>query len=481
LPGTFFGLEIGRRGLQAHQKALDVTGHNLANASTEGYTRQEAVYAVTDPYTAPDLNSPATPGQFGSGVKTSMIRRIRNEYMDPYFRKSSTDRYYWEDQVNVFKRVESTFAEPASAGIANQLTDFFKSWQNLNNSPQDFGVKSSVKEIGIQLASLMTSTYSQLGLIQESIVKPGTPPEVEGGQIKEQVARVNELLGKIQEVTDSIIKVYKVNQQPNDLLDQRDLLLDELSRYGPLTVTHRTLNGKPTGEITMSFFGVGITTVPPSTVRFSLRINDQSGPTYGNLELHENTLGKVADLTAEHNNTAKGGSLLGLERARQSVIGFKAVLNDMSVSLRDKIREKNQTIPPAAVPDFFLGSLAAGDLRVNPAVVSSPGNAIDGTKANLIADIRLENMDGTRRYTIEQSFSTLATDVGSRTRGTEDMAVSHQSIQEQMNELRESVSGVSVDEELTRIIQFQYGFQASARVVAMVDELLDVIINRLKT
>lgn len=480
MPGTFFGLELGRRGVMTHKRALDVTGHNLANASTEGYSRQEAVFTVTDPYSRPDFDSAANPGQLGSGVKTGMIRRIRNEYMDPYFRRSNTDRYYWEDQVNVFKRVESSFAEPASAGIASQLTEFFKSWQNLNNSPQDPGVKSSVKEIGIQLAALMNSTYSQLNIVQESIIKPGTLPAVAGGQITEQVNRVNELLGKIQDVTDSIMKVYRINQQPNDLMDQRDLLLDELSRYGPLTVNHKTVDGKPTGEITMSFFGANINTVPAARVTFSLRINDQPGPDYGNLELHETNLGRVIDLTAEKDNTTKGGSILGLERSRQSITSFKQVLNDISVNIRDKIRAKNALVPPASILDFFLGSLETGDFRVNPAVVSDPGNAIVGTKANLIADIRAEDMDSARSYTLEECFSILATEVGSRAKGTDDMAASHQSIQEQMNELRESVAGVSVDEEMTRMVQFQYGFQASARVVSMVDELLDVIINRMK-
>ncbi len=479
MPGTFFGLEIGRRGVQAHRRSLDVTGHNLANASTQGYSRQEAVPSVTDPFTRPDLNSTVSPGQFGSGVKTDMIRRIRDEYLDPQVRSANKDRYYWEDQIFVMNRVEACFAEPASSGIADQMVEFFKSWQNLNNNPMDPGVKASVVETGAQLSSLMNYTYKQLTYIQESIVRPGAPPAVESGQLKDQVARINDLLVQIQNLTADIMKVYRVRQQPNDLLDKRDMLLDELSRYGPLAVSHRSEAGRPTGEIAMNFFGMVIATAPPVTVSLSLSINQQAGPEFGHLELHEATLGRVVNLTAEGGNTARGGSLLGLEKVRRDIIAFKDNLNAIAVNIRDKIRDKNFTPPPAATPDFFLGSLDSGDFRVNGAIVGDI-SVLDGTKAGLVSGIRKEKMGAGREYTLEDCYGLLVTDVGNKARGADGMAANQQAIQEQMYNLREAVSGVSVDEELARMVQFQYGFQASSRVVALMDELLNEIVNRLK-
>jgi len=490
VPGTFFGLEIGRRGLQTHQRALDVTGHNLANASTEGYTRQEAVITQTDPYTQPEWDSSVTPGQLGTGMKTLLVRRVRDEYMDPQVRNSNTGRYYWEDQISIFKRVEACFAEPAAEGIEEQMTEFFKGWQNLNNNPQDPGVKAVVMEMGVQLGSLMTYTHDQLTYIQESIMQPGTLPNVDRGQIKDQVDRVNDLLVQIQNYTEDMVKIYRIGQRPNDLEDKRDLLLDELSKYGPLTVQHHNdAGGKPTGEVTMSFFGVTITTIPRDDKNFSLSIDSITG----NLELHEAGLGEVADLTAMRNDYNTGGSLLGLEKARQEIIYFKNVMNDMSVTLKSKIQSAISTPPASTMPSFFVGSLNGGNFQVNPAVVSDP-NVIDGTKAGLIADIRQGDMTITlaedpaayaelyypvRDYTLEECYQMLVTDVGTKAQGTDGMAISQQAIQEQMFSLRESVSGVSVDEELTKMVQFQYGYQGSARVVSMVDGLLDYLINRM--
>lgn len=481
MPGTFFGLEIGRRGLQVHQTALDVTSHNLTNASTEGYSRQEAVITVTDPYTAPDLNSPVTTGQLGTGIMTSMILRIRDEYLDPMVRSTNTDRYYWEDQIDVLNRVEVSFAEPNSNGIANQLTEFFKNWQNLNNNPQDAGVKASVAETGVQLASLITYTYNQLDGVQESVMKPvtSTPPAVDSGILQDKVNRVNDLLVQIANVTDDIVKIYRVGQKPNDLLDQRDKMLDELARYGPLQVVNGTTDGKPNGEISMTFFNKEISTDPPA--HFSLGINDNGSadPDSWHVVLNEDNLGQILDLTAEKDNYAIGGSLLGLESARQDIIRFKNYLNNIAVNLSGKIHEKNSAPPAAALLDFFLGTLKDGNFRVNDAILNNP-SVIDGTKAGAISNISTEYMGAGQNYTLEQYYAMLVTDVGNKVSGTNGMASNQQAIQEQMNNLRDSVSGVSVDEELTKMVQFQYGYQASSRVVNMMDEILNEVINKLK-
>jgi flagellar hook-associated protein 1 FlgK len=223
----------------------------------------------------------------------------------------------------------------------------------------------------------------------------------------------------------------------------------------------------------MNFLGVDITTVPRDDKTFSLQINSGSG----NLELHEASLGMVVDLTAEKDNIQLGGSLLGLENARQSIINFKNTLNDIAVGLRDKIIEKNNTPPAAIISDFFTGSLATGDFQVNGNIVND-SNLIDGTKAGAIAGISSEEMSG-RTYTLSECFGMMTTGIGEKAAGADGMAATQKAIQEQMYSLRESVAGVSVDEEMSKMIQFQYGYQGSARVVSMMDQLLDYLINRM--
>jgi|GEM_PF-895407 len=565
MPGTFLGLETARRGIRAHQHSLDITGHNLANASTPGYSRQEGVLKATDPYSNITLDSTVTPGQFGTGVEIDNIRRIRDEYLDYQVRRSITDTAFWGDQISVMQRAEASFAEPATDGIGQRIVDFFKTWMDLNNSPQDPGVKAAVVQLGDELASLMSYTYNQLTDIEKSVERPqidvyanriygdggptklnlggnytGTtnstyiirvdtvdaggavtgasvsidgaafvPATVAGGIIdagsgitidastgmngtenheyqfnvyanhtegkfSNQLDRVNDILTQIRDLTKSIKQVYSVGQQPNDLLDKRDVLLEELSRYGPVEVTFETVNGKPTGEIvTLKMFGYNVK-------QDGVEIKKSTDGGQMILEISGGTdEGAQINLTeAIRNNSNQGGSLLGLESARLSVIEYKAMLNDMAITLRDRIEARNSEPPAADHPEFFTGDLATGNFKVDNGLKSNPA-LLDGTKAQDIANLREENIAADKPFTFEEYYSILLTQVGGKAQSTGDMAANQAAIKSQITGLRDSVSGVSIDEELTKLIQFQYGFQASARVVSAVDEMLDVIINRL--
>ncbi len=469
MPGTWFGIEIARRGMKVHQHGMDITGHNLANASTAGYSRQEAVMNPTDPYTNPTMDSSVTPGQLGTGVGVDNIRRIKDEYLDHQVRRATTGTAYWEDQISVLQRAEASFAEPGSAGIGDRIVDFFKAWMDLNNTPQDPGVKASVVQIGDGLATLMSYTYDQLTDVQDSVaVINDTTQEVVSGKLKQQTERANELLVQIYNLTESIKKVYTAGQQPNDLLDKRDQLLEELSCYGPLTVTFETENGKPTGGLEeFKLFGMDVK--ESGTVLSLVADGGEISIQVGQGEFN---------LTDNCNDSNQGGSLLGLERARQSLINFKDRLNDLAVFLQDKISEVNNEPPAASYSNFFTGDLTKGDFKVDAVLISNPG-LVDGTKARDIANLRGVDIDSDKPYTLEEYYSLLLTEVGGSAKSTDDMAANQSAIAKQITALRESVSGVSVDEELTRMLQFQYGFQASARMINTLDDMLDVIINRL--
>lgn len=464
MPGTWFGLETARRGMKLNQYALDITGHNLANASTTGYSRQEAVITATDPYTLPDMNTnPVTPGQIGTGVEVSSIRRVKDQYLDNNVRRSTTDSAYWNDQISVLQRTEASFAEPASEGINDRITSFFTSWMDLNNTPQDPGVKAAVAQAGDSLASMMTYTYNQLSDVQNSVAMIDSTPAVTGGMISDQVNEANDLLVQIRNLTDSIKRVYDVGQQPNDLLDKRDQALEELSKFGPVGVSFETVGGKPTGELaSLTFFGVDVRTADPATLGLTTDGDTITLTAYGS---------DVINLTDNNLDTSKGGSLLGLERARQNVIDYKEKLNDIALNMQSMI---------AGVGiDFFAGDLVTGDFAVNTGIMEDP-STIDGTLAGSVADLRDSQIDPIDKpYTFEQYYSLLVTQVGGNAANASDMADNQTAIKQQITGLRDSVSGVSTDEELTKMMQFQFGFQASARVINVLDEMLDLLINGL--
>ncbi|MGB9825141.1 MAG: flagellar hook-associated protein FlgK, partial [Desulfofundulus sp.] len=516
MPGTFFGLEIARRGLQTQRIAMDVTGHNVANANTPGYTRQEAVIAATDPYANPTLGGRLLPGQLGTGVEATMVRRIKNEYLDVQARDSISSREYWQVQEEVFGRIEAVFPEPGASGIADILTKFFNTWHDLNNTPQDPGVKAAVAETGDELATMMREAYQQLDDISKSILEVDPSGNVTGGQLKDQVDAVNEILRQIRELTGSIKRVYAQGNQPNDLLDKRDLLLDRLAEYGPVSVTLLTDGGRPTGEIALTFFGVDV-----GSADVAVELKPVIGQSSGKVEEVKLQIGSdQVSLTNYQKNLPKAGSLVGLEETRANVDGYtytdqngtkttvkgyKDKLENLAGALKDTIDQAlnygHDTDPGTPNPDkidFFTGSLAGRDFTVNPEIMKDP-TLIDGTNALYVARLATVGMDGTQGFvlgkdasgnqvtvdlanlggaTFNEYFNALLADIGARSGSASDMAKSQSAVTEQVESLRQSVSGVNLDEELSRLIQYQYGYQASARVLTTIDEMLDYLINR---
>lgn len=513
MPGTFFGLEIARRGLQTHRTAMDTTGHNVANANTPGYTRQEAVITATDPYCNPTLSSRLIPGQLGTGVAATMIRRIKNEYLDVQARDSTSAREYWQIQEELFARIEAVFAEPGATGIGDTLTKFFRYWHDLNNTPQDPGVKAAVAEAGDELATMMREAYKQLGDISESILKTAKSDDdsiqVTGGQLQDQVATVNEILRQVRDLTESIKRIYAQGNQPNDLLDRRDLLLDRLAEYGPVSVTHLTDGGKPTGEISLTFFGQDVRS-ENAKVELTVTSDSNDPKKVREIKLAFSDSGNEVSLTGYPQDQPRSGSLLGLAETYQKIegniaasneiLGYRDMLNELSIAL-------GTVINSVLTPNFFavdtsqplkpLITLADGGFGVNQDIMQNPSQ-IDGTKALYIARLASIGMDGKQAIlgqdaagnnvtittynlngaTFNEYFNGILADIGARSGSAADLAANQDAVAEQIESLRQSVSGVNLDEELSRLLQFQYGYQASARVMATIDEMLDYLINR---
>lgn len=471
MPSTFLGLETARRGLQASQVSLETTGHNIANVNTPGYSRQQAVHVASTPYANPTLASKLSPGQLGTGVEVNEIRRVRNEYLDTQARDSTSSLGYWQIQEDIFARVEAVFPEPGSAGIGDTMTSFFEAWQDLNNYPQDPGVKAAVAEIGDQLANMMRETYQQLTNVSKSAID----------QLDSQVDTVNDILVQIRDVTEAITKVYEQGNQPNDLLDKRDYLIDQLAGFGQVSVDNLTQNGKPTGEIKLSFMGVGIDVNSVTEDYFTL---NQSGTSVAITYVDD------AGNSNEVNLDTDKGSLAGIKNVLNEIDNYQEQMVKLADSLSAAVNEAlNEGRDVTDYIDFFQGSLDSTDpndqFRVNPDIMANPAGSdangnllIDGTKAIDVARLYSTGIDDLDGSTFNEFYNALLSDIGADYSKAMDMTENQSAINEQIDSLRQSVAGVNMDEELSLMLQYQYGYQASSRVMTTLDEILDHLINR---
>lgn len=454
MTSTFFGLEIARRGLMAQRLAMDTVAHNLANANTEGYTRQEAVHVAENPYTIPVRDQKVIPGQIGTGVTVSEIRRIRDNILDAHVRRALGDAGYWEERSDALARVEALFPEPGEYGIQQAIAKFFNYWQDLNASPQDLGLKAAVREAGEELASMIRVTYRQLEENYNGLKDT----------LQDKVAEINNLAEEIRGINEAIARLGSADYKANDLMDRRDLLLDKLAAIGEVEAT-----ALPDGQLEVKLYGsvlVSGTTV--SIASGSFDGNDHFILTIGG--------DPPIDITQKAETNAPG-ALSGLESARQKVKGYMGDLDTLANALRDRVNVAH------GAPFFDPNATGATNFALDPSILADASN-IDGTKALAVAELRDDptvdvNGDGQPDVTFEVFYTQLVTRIGTDVSGAAERVKGARAVREQLENLRQSVTGVSIDEELTKLTQFQYAYQASARVVTVLDDLLDTIINRM--
>lgn len=230
MSSLFFTLNIARRGLAAQQAGMNTASHNIANANTPGYSRQRAVMQTTAPWPVPSVNMPAGAGQIGTGVEISLIERVRDTFLDRQIRNELQALGLWEQRRDVLEQVEVVFMEPGEAGLSTLLGQFWDSWQELSKYPESMPVRTTVIETAQALAEALNHTYTQLETIRNSLNDPNN------GLIKLKVDEVNTLARQIADLNKQIVTIKAAGMSPNDLLDRRDLLLDELSKIVEITV-----------------------------------------------------------------------------------------------------------------------------------------------------------------------------------------------------------------------------------------------------
>src|SRR5690554_6948290 len=201
---TFGGLEVGLRALRAQQLALEITGHNIANADTPGYSRQVANLTSTRPYTVPSLQKPATAGQIGTGVVVAEILRMRDEFIDFQIRKESSNQGKWKARQSNLEQLEVILNEPSDEGIAAYLNQFWSALQELgSNRPDDVAIRSVLRETGIVFTDMIRHTYNQLQTLQRDLDQQAQIMGTRINSLALQIAALNDEIGKVTGIGDN--------------------------------------------------------------------------------------------------------------------------------------------------------------------------------------------------------------------------------------------------------------------------------------
>jgi len=229
MTSTFMGLEIGRKGLHSHQQALAVTGHNMDNINTEGYSRQRVEIVPFEPIYLPGLNRAQTPGQIGQGAVVERIERIRDQLLDRRIVAQSSGEGYWTVRDRYISEMEQFYLETGSNSVRSKMDKFWDGWQGLSQHAADNEFRTAVLQRGKTLIDGIHNHYHSLKGLQNQA----------NDDIQMTVSRVNDLSRQIAALNGDIQRIKAMGDNPNDLMDRRDLLVDKLASIIDVTVTQK--------------------------------------------------------------------------------------------------------------------------------------------------------------------------------------------------------------------------------------------------
>ena len=543
----FLGLSIAMSGLFANQRSLGVVSHNIANANTEGYSRQVMNTQAYKPQTLP-----GGMGTIGVGVDVTAVKQIRDEYLDFKYRNETSSKGEWEARASVLKQIEGIFNEPTDSSIGKLLDNYYESLQSLSKNPENLTARTLVRQNTIALSEGVNRISNMLTNLQRDL----------NYQFQSGVNELNMYSEQIVSLNKAIFEAELEGSTANDLRDQRNVLVDKMSELAPvdyyedeqnrfhvligghLMVSHfrsdslelvsrpEKLNGSDDDKIMDVKWSDGnsfnVTTGKISglrDVRDNISGENKGIPYYvSKLDefvdtlsdvmngIHEQGFGLNGDtgnymFTIKDMTTAEYKTYLKEEglNSGKAVNVTSSVLDGVSTLPEDEKQDKiNSNINKiiANNPEYAgkTVKLIDGEYYVTDRVKSSEITiAKDLEDLNKLASAKnIEEVPGDNtnilemvgtRHNIklyewgapEDYIKSLVSNLGVDASEANRVSMNQAQLVNEFSMSRDSVMGVSLDEEMSNMIKFQTAYNANARMVNVYDEMLDLVVNRLGT
>ena len=455
---SFSGLNVGLSSLYAQRRGLEVTGHNIANANTEGYSRQRARLQADGGPVVPAYHSRWNGA--GSGVTVADVQRLRDVFLESRAVQERGSEAGLRGRSVVLGRVEAILSEPGDLGLQAQLSEFWSGWDDVANQPTDLAGRSQLLQRAQTLATGINQASDRLA----------AQWSVSHEQLGATVQDINATAEAVATLNAGVMSATRAGLSPNDLADQRDLLVQRLGDLAGVSLR--------TGEAGSVDVYVGGTALVRGAVAERLAVQ---GPT--SLATPAGTVSLAWERDGQP--APGGGAAAGLLAAVNEVLPrYRDGLDAVAVSLRDRVNAQHRSgFDPAGAAggDFFSGT-SARDLAVAVAgpgaiAASSSAGAMgtgDRGGANAAAMAELAGVaDGP-----DARYRTTIVELGVEAQTAGRRLAIQSDILRQVEAQRESEAGVNLDEEMANMLAYQRGYEGAARFVTAVDQMLDTLINR---
>ncbi|WP_373757501.1 flagellar hook-associated protein FlgK [Jeotgalibaca porci] len=472
MSGLFGTLNIGVKGMTAAQTALQTTSHNVSNMNTPGYSRQRVNLQADNPYNYTGV------GQLGTGVKMSGVVRVVDDYVTKQIQDETSSYSRHATKSDALSQLEMIFDEPSETGLSAGFSRVYAAWNYLGSSPELATAKTMVSQESQTLTDTIKQMANQIeGLEGDTLYS-----------IEKDVLDFNEKVGQLSTLNKQIFNVVIKGQTPNDLLDQRDRLTTELASIAGVSIDYDKFQGV---KLTLD----GNAVLDGDTIQ---KLAVQSGGAKGELEL-QGADGSVKAIAIEN------GSIKGSQEALAVINDKKVELDQLAYSFAMAVNTvhetefftvsqtdaaKNITVNAAIKADTSL--INAGKDWDNPEAGDGDGSrataisALASTKLNYFqADFAGEYDPDTMKFkpqtsgtTTNGAYNDMVTSMGIIKQQADNIAASQSEVLGFLEDRRSSISGVNMNEEVVDMMKFQSAFQANARIISIIDEMLDTLINR---
>jgi len=450
-------LNIAKNALLSHQAAINLTGTNIANVNTPGYTRQRPVFNTS----------------FGQSVEVAGIERIYDRFLGTQISEQMHNLGYNEAKRDELSRIEIIFNETDGGGINELLGKFWSAWEDLSANPSGQAERQALVSISQSLASMFRSYSSELLSVQDDA----------NTRIADLVQQANGYLSDIADINSRIAGTEADDAGLNTLRDKRAELLSGLAEIIDFHYFEDS-----DGAISV-FLSNGMPLVEGSqTWELDTVTGENDNPSFYDVVFKDDPDEEVI------NNVITSGKLAGFLEVRDTVVeGYMKSLNDLAASIVDKVNTQHKLgydINQNLGEDFFVfdgGVEEAGYMKVSADIIADINKIAasetvngDGGNAASISAIKDELTMNGGKSTFSSYYSSLVAHIGQDVADVNRGFDHHTNLMTQLTNKREEISGVSIDEEMMNLVRYQTGYNAAARLFSAADELVDVLMNMVK-
>ena len=460
---TFSGLNTATTALWAQQRGLDVTGQNIANVNTPGYSRQRAELQSVGGNAVPAMY--AVSNQIGQGVDADKVIRIRDAFLESRAQTETAATAGLTVADDTLAAIEQAFREPGDTGIQAKMTAVFTAWGDVANHPTEGGARTAVLQ---KTATLVAELHTTAANLDKQWVQTRDSLDV-------LATDVNAKAQSIAELNTAIKRGVQTGLPVNELADKRDALVLELS-----SAIGATSTPGDDGQVNVVVSGSTLVSGGTATKLAVVGTDDPTAATATN-----------PSFVTDPGNTRLGvGGTAGgkLTALTTTIPGYHRALDEVAQDIATEFNGVQTSGVDAngvaGKPMFDSGtapSITAATLNLaisDPAGLAAAHASTEGQKTsdnrNAVAMGALQNAPGGSVV----GYRKLIVDLGVKAAVATSNLQTQTVISAQVDASRESVSGVSIDEEMTNMLQFQHAYSAAARMITTIDETLDVLINR---